>query len=191
MKLFLSYLVLFGIKNNIMISNATGAIEFQREKKYQSFKYISAGFLMLGILLCSFVAYMLHNFVYGKFDLYYVGTSVIVLFVGLYNMIVATIFSKISSFQHYLYDTSFAYVMDFAYTLSVVFALDMTLPIGEFAVAVAAVISVVLIMNIIIGFFVESLNKSYLNINYRNVPARLCLMAVFSIILFYLAQLVW
>lgn len=66
----------------------------------------------------------------------------------------------------------------------------MTLPIGEFAIAVAAVISVVLIMNVIIGFFVESLNKSYLNINYRNVPARLCLMAVFSIILFYLAQLV-
>ena len=190
MELFLSYIVLFGIQNNIMINNATGAVQFQREKKYQAFKYISVAFLMLGIVLCSFIAYALSNFVYDKFGLNYIETSVIVFFVGIYNMIVSTIFAKFSSFQHYLYDTSFAYVMDFAYTLSVVMTLDMTLPILEFTLAVLAVITVVFIMNILIGFFVEGLNKSYLNVSYRNVPARLCLMAIFSMLLFYAAQLV-
>lgn len=187
---FLSYLCLYGIQNNIMLSNATGATQFQREKRYLSFRLISTAFLILGIVVCAMISYLLYNFVYAKFDLFYISTTVTVFFVGIYNLVVSFIFTKISNFQRFLYETSFAYVMDFAFTLSVVLTLNMTLPIMSFVMAVLAIIIVVLIMNLFLGFFIEGINRSYLKVNYRNVPARLFLMAIFSLLIFYIGKLI-
>lgn len=188
-QVILSYLILYGITNNVVL-NGSGATIFQREKMYRSFRYISTLFLLLGIVVCSAIAYALNNYVYAKFDLFYVETSVIVLFVGVYNLIVATIWAKLSSFKHYLYETSFSYVMDYAFTLSIIFTLDFNLSIVNFAMSVAAVVIVVLVMNVIVGFFTESVNKSYLNVNLRHVPTRLFLLAIFSMILYYAGMIV-
>ena len=186
----MSYLVLYGLQSNVLISTGSGAVQFQREKMYRSFRYISALFLVLGIAVCSFVAYVLQTYVYSKFDLEYIATTVIVLFVGLYNLIVAFIWSKISSFKHYLYESSYSYAMDFAFTLSVVFLLNMNVSIMNFAMSVVAVIVSVFVLSALVGFFVESVNKSYINVNFRHVPSRLFLLAIFSIILYYAAQMV-
>jgi len=189
-QVILSYLILYGISSNVIVFNGSGAMLFQREKMYRSFRYVSTLFLMLGIVLSSFVAYVLNNYVYAKFDLYYIGTSVIVLFVGLYNLIVAAIWSKLSSFKHYLYESSFSYVMDYVFTLSIVFTIDLSLSIVNFAISVGVIAVVVLVMNVLVGFFTESVNKSYLNVNLRHVPSRLFLLAIFSIILYYAAMIV-
>lgn len=190
LEVLLSYIILYGVQSNVLVMNGTGAIQFQREKMYRSFRYISALFLILGIIVCSFIAYVLHTYVYSKFDLYYIATSVNVLFVGIYNLLVAFIWTKISSFKHYLYETSYSYVMDFAYTLSIIFTLDMSVSIANFAMSLIAVALVVLVMNVFVGFFVESFNKSYINKNFRHVPSRLFLLAIFSIILYYVGILV-
>lgn len=190
LEILLSYLVLYGLQSNIVISTGSGAVQFQREKMYRSFRYVSAAFLVLGITICSFIAYVLQTYVYSKFDLEYIASTVIVLFVGLYNLIVAAIWSKISSFKRYLYESSYSYAMDFAFTLSVVFLLDMNVSITNFAMAVVAVIVSVFVMSAVVGFFVESVNKSYINVNFRHVPSRLFLLAIFSILLYYAAQMV-
>ena len=40
------------------------------------------------------------------------------------------------------------------------------------------------------GFYIESINKSNLRLCVRNVSARLYLVAIFAILLFYLGKLV-
>lgn len=183
--ILLTYIVLYGIKNNVLVSNGTGALQFQREKMYRSFRLVNTLFLMLGIAIASFISYVLQSYVYQKFDLAYIGTSVTVLVVGLYNIIVAHIWTKISSFKHYLYESSYSYVMDVAFTLSVIFMLDMNLSILNFSLSIIAVLLVVFVSNILIGFFVESFNKSYINSSFRHVPSRLFLLAIFSILFYY------
>ena len=190
LEILLSYLVLYGVKSNVLVSTGTGAVQFQREKRYKSFRYISALFLALGVVITSFIAYFLQKYVYSKFDLQYVSTSVNVLFVGIYNIIIAEIWQKISSFKHYLYDTSFSYVMDFAFMLSVIFMLDMSVPILEFAMALGAIVVSIMATNVLVGFYVYSSNKSYINVNFRHVPSRLFLLAIFSILLYYAGLMV-
>ena len=75
--------------------------------------------------------------------------------------------------------------MDFGYTLSILFTLDLSLEIKDFAMMMAAILIVVFVMNLIMGFFVETYNKSYVNSNLRHVPSRLFLLAIFSILLYY------
>lgn len=189
-EVLLSYIILYGVSNNVLVANGAGALQFQREKMYRSYRLLSAVFLVLGIAICSFIAYVLQNYVYSKFDLEYIGNTVIVLIVGLYNFIVSAIWSKISSFKHYLYESSYSYVMDFAYTLAVIFTLDMSESIANFSMAIVAIVLVVFVMNMIVGFFVESVNKSYINVNFRHVPSRLFLLAIFSILLYYAGQMI-
>lgn len=183
-EILLSYIILYGLKNNIVCSGS-GSLLFQREKMYISFRYISTLFLMLGIALTSFASYFLQNYVYSKFDLELIGTTVIVLLAGLYNLLVSFIWSKLSSFKNYLYQSSYSYIMDFGYTLSILFTLDLSLEIKDFAMMMAAILIVVFVMNLIMGFFVETYNKSYVNSNLRHVPSRLFLLAIFSILLYY------
>ncbi len=187
---FLSYLALYGLKSNIVVGNGSGVLQFQREKSYRSFRYISALFLMLGIVLCSAISYVLYNYVYSKFDLYFVSVSVTVFIVCVYNIIISSIWKKISSFKVYIYDNSFSYAMDVAFTLSVIFTLNMSLPIVEFIMSVLAVIIVIIVMNVFIGFFVGGINRSYLDKNFRNVSSRLFLFAIMSVILYYASLLV-
>ena len=185
LQVLLSYLVLFGLKNNIVVANGTGAAQFQREKMYRSFRLIDTLFLVLGVVVCSFITYLLNKFVYVKFDLEYINLSVAVVLVGAYNLLVSHIWSKISTFKHYLYESSFSYVMDASYTFSVIFTIDMTVPIAEFSMQILAVAISILVVNIIVGFYTESVNRSYINSAFRNVPSRLFLLAIFSILLHY------
>ncbi len=188
--IILSYIILYVVRNNVLIANGTGAVQFQREKMYRSFRYISMLFLALGVVIASFASYVLNTYIYAKFDLFYISTSVLVLIVGLYNLFVAFIWSKISSFKQYLYETSYSYAMDFAYTLSVVFMLDMSVSIANFAFSLIAVVLAIFVVNVFVGFFVESVNKSYINKNFRHVPSRLFLLAIFSILLYYIGIMV-
>lgn len=182
---FLAYLVIFGLKNNIVVMNGSGALLYQREKLYRSLRYISSLFLALGVVLISIISYFLYNYVYVKFDLLYIHISVVVLLVCGYNIIVSHFWQKMSHFKHYLYEASFSYAFDVVYTLSVILTLDMTLSVGSFMMAILAIIIVILITNVVIGFFVESLNRGYLSVYFRNVPARLFLFALIAIILYY------
>lgn len=187
---FLSYLVLFGLKNNVVVMNGSGALLFQREKMYRSLRYIGSLFLVLGIALISIISYFLYNYVYLKFDLLYIHITVVVLIVSLYNLLVSYIWQKFSHFKHYLYENSFSYAFDVVYTLSVILTLDMSLPLTSYLMCVLAIVIVVLLVNVVIGFFVESLNRGYLSVYFRNVPARLFLFAIISIILYYAMMLV-
>lgn len=185
MQVLLSYLVLYGLKSNIVVANGTGAAQFQREKMYRSFRLVDTLFLVLGVVVCSFIAYLLNTFVYVKFNLEYINLSVAVVLVGAYNLLVNFIWSKISTFKHYLYESSFSYVMDASYTFSVIFTIDMTVPIAEFSMQILAVAISILVVNVIVGFYTESVNRSYINSAFRNVPSRLFLLAIFSILLHY------
>lgn len=187
---FLSYLILYGLKSNVVTNNGSGALMFQREKMYNKFRYLNTLLLMLGIVICSAITYVLNKFVYARFDLFYVNVSVSVFIVGLYNIVVATIWKKSSNFGHYLYDVSFSYPCDVVYTLSIILTLNFELSVLSFVLSVLAIVIVVFVMNLFIGFFLESSNRSYMNANFRNVPSRLFLMAIFSIIVYYLSLLV-
>ena len=189
-KLFLSYLVLFGLHSNLML-NGAGTVVFQREKQYRSFRLFSTLFLVLGIAVTATITFFLYKFVYSKYNLLYISASVNVLIVGLYNLLVALIWKKSGrSFTYYLYDNSFSYAFDTVFTLSVIFTLNLSVPIAEFFISLAAVCIVVFVSSIVIGFFVRNLNRGYMNISFRNIPARLFVLAIFSIILYYCAQLV-
>lgn len=187
-EIFLSYLVLYGISSNIML-NGSGVTTFQREKQYMSFRWLSIPFLMIGIALTTIIAYFLQKYVFSTYDLYYVSATVNVFFVGLYNLLVAEIWKKNKRFNFYLYDNAFSYAFDTVFTLSVIFTLDMTVSIGSFFLELAAVEIVVLISSALIGFYIKSLNRGYMNVSARNVPARLFLLAVVSIILYYIGIL--
>lgn len=187
---FLSHLALYGLKSNIVTANGSGVLLFQREKSYRSFRYIGALLLMLGIVLCSGITYVLYNYVYSKFDLYFVSVSVTVFIVCVYNIIISNIWKKISSFKVYLYENSFSYAMDVAFTLSVIFTLDMSLPLISFIMSVLAVVVVIIVMNVFVGVFVGLINRSYVDKSFRNVSSRLFLFAIISIIIYYASLLV-
>lgn len=182
---FLNNLISYGLVNNVVVSTGAGVVLMQREKTYRSFRYLSCLFLILGIVICSAISYALENYVYSKFDLGFVAVTANVFFVGIYNLLISKIWRKISSFKVYLYDSSFSYAMDFAFMLAVIFLLDMSLAIVDFAMSVLAIGVVILVMNIFIGFFIESYNRSYVDKNFRNVSSRLFLFAIFAVILYY------
>lgn len=187
---FLSYLALYGLKSNIVTANGSGVLLFQREKSYRSFRYIGALMLIAGIILCSAITYVLYNYVYSKFDLYFVSVSVTVFIVCVYHILISNIWKKISSFKVYLYESSFSYAMDVAFTLSVIFTLDMSLSIVAFIMSVLAVVLVIMFMNVFIGVFVGLINRSYVNKSFRNMSSRLFLFAIISIIIYYASLLV-
>lgn len=190
LEVFLSYLALYGLQQNIFVCNGSGPLQIQREKMYRSFRYLNALFLILGIVVTSFITYLLNNYVYAKFDLFYISVSVSVFVVALYHLIVSIIWQKMSYFNFYLYENSFSYGFDVVFTLSVIFTIDMNVKILNFVMSLGAIAIIVLIMNVIMGFYVKSMNRGYLNINFRNVSARLFLFAIISILLYYASLLV-
>lgn len=186
---FLSYLALYGLKENIFVCNVSGPLQIQREKMYRSFRYLNALFLVVGIIITSLISYVLNNFVYSEFDLFEISVTVIVFIVALYNLLISFIWQKNSYFKFYLYENSFSYGFDVVYTLSVIFTLDMSVAIGDFLMILFAIALVIMIMNVIVGFYIKSINRGYININFRNVSARLFLFAIFSILLYYMSLL--
>lgn len=187
---FLSYLALYGLKENIFVYNGSGPLQIQREKMYRSFRYINALFLILGIVLTSVISYFLNNFIYEKFDLAYISVSVNVFIVALYNLLVSRIMQKSSYFNFYLYENSFSYGFDVVFTLSVIFTVDMSVAILPFLFSLVAIAIVVIVMNLLMGFYIRSMNRGYLNINFRNISVRLFLFALFSILIYYASLLV-
>ena len=188
--LFLADLVTYGLQTNIVTNSGVGVLLFSREKKYNSFRYINTLFLMLGIAICSIATYFLDKFVLVQFDLAEIRLCVAVVIAACYHLLISRLWKRISHFKHYLYENSCTYVFDLVFTIFVEMYLDMTLEIVPFLLSVGAVLIVVFVVNIIVGFFIEGINKSSLNINIRNVAARLFLIAIFAMILYYANMLV-
>lgn len=184
-EVFLTSLANFGLSSNIVVSSGSGALLFGREKKYRFFRYLSLVFLIFGVAICSVADYFLNKFIYAKFDLHEIRIGVLVILACLYNLGVSAIWKKASLFGNYLYNGSCLYVFDTVFTIFVAMTLDFSLDIVPFMMSVLAVVVVIVVMNILIGFFVESINKSNLRICFRNVSARLYLLAIFAILLFY------
>lgn len=190
LNLFLTNLVTYGLNSNIVINSGVGSLLFGREKQYKTFRYVNTLFLMLGIFICSVISFFLEKFIYVKFDLMEIKVGVIVLVACLYNLLISFIWKKMSLFNFYLYESSCSFVFDSVFTIFVAMMLDMSLEIVPFIISVAAVMIVVFVTNLIIGFYVEGINTSSLKLCFRNVSARLYMLAIFAIILFYANMLV-
>ena len=190
LNLFLSFVLLFGVKSNIVVFNGAGALEFQKEKQHLKFQVLNSLFLAIGIVVCSLISYLLNSYVYKVYDLEYIGIMMSVLIVGIYNLFTSKIFSKMSHYMQYVYEQSHSFAIDFVFILSVIFMIDMSFAITEFIVMMAAIALVVFVTNFIVGIFVEDFNKSAIDKHYLNVPSRLFMLAIFSIILYYASQLI-
>lgn len=190
LNLFLTNLIEFGLSSNIVVNSGTGALLFGREKKYTFFRYASVLFLILGVCICSFANYFLTNYVYVKFDICEIKVGVLVIIACLYNLLVSALWKKMSLFGLYLYNTSCSFVFDMVFSVFVAMSLDCTLEILPFVFSLISVILVVFVMMVIIGFYVDGINKSNLRICFRNVSARLYLLGIIAIILYYANLLV-
>ena len=181
----LSSILNVGIKSNIVVESGVGPLLYSREKKYGLFKYISILFLILGVSICSVATYFLEKFVLTKFDILDFKICIVVLIAGLFNLLVTLIWKKSTYFGRYLYASSCSYAFDLVYTVYIVMSLNMALEIAPFFMNLVAIAVVLFVMNALIGVFVESINRSSLDINFRNVSARLFLFAIIAFILHY------
>jgi len=187
---FLANLVTYGLNQNILISTGYGAILLGREKKYRFFRHLNILFTILGITICSIAMYFFNQLVIEKFDIIEVKVGMLVLLAGLYNLLISFLWGKMSNFGQYLYEKSCSYVFDTVLIVFVVMTLDMSLKFAPFLMTILAIVLVIFVTNLIMGFYIESINKSNLRLCVRNVSARLYLVAIFAILLFYLGKLV-
>ncbi len=187
---FLANLVTYGLNQNILVSSGYAALLLGREKKYRFFRHLNMLFTILGIAICSIAMFIINDFVINKFDVVEIKVGIAVLLAGLYNLFISFLWGKMSNFGQYLYEKSCSYVFDTVFIVFVVMTLDMTVKIVPFIMTVLAIMAVVFVTNLIIGFYIESINKSSLKLCVRNVSARLYLVAIFAILLFYLGKLV-
>ena len=187
---FLANLVTYGLNQNILVSSGYAALLLGREKKYRFFRHLNMLFTILGIAICSIAMFFINDFVINKFDVVEIKVGIAVLLAGLYNLFISFLWGKMSNFGQYLYEKSCSYVFDTVFIVFVIMTLDMTVKIVPFIMTVLAIMAVVFVTNLIIGFYIESINKSSLKLCVRNVSARLYLVAIFAILLFYLGKLV-
>lgn len=187
---FLANLVTYGLNQNILVSSGYAALLLGREKKYRFFRHLNMLFTILGIAICSIAMFFINDFGINKFDVVEIKVGIAVLLAGLYNLFISFLWGKMSNFGQYLYEKSCSYVFDTVFIVFVVMTLDMTVKIVPFIMTVLAIMAVVFVTNLIIGFYIESINKSSLKLCVRNVSARLYLVAIFAILLFYLGKLV-
>jgi len=186
----LSSLINVGIKSNIVVDSGVGPLLFSREKRYSLFRYISIMFLILGISVISVAMYFLQNYVLIKFDLLEFKVCIAVLFAGLYNLLITVIWKKSTYFGRYLYASSCSYAFDLVYIVYVVMSLDMSVAVAPFFMNLVAIAIVLFAMHTLVCTFINSINRSSLNINFRNVSARLFLFAIISFLLHYAALLI-
>ena len=190
LNLFLTNLETYSLTQNIFVNTGYGTLLIGREKKYRFFRYLNILFLLIGILLCSIATYFLNEFVFIKFDVSEIKLGVIIFISGLYNLLISFLWGKMSKFGQYLYEKSCSYVFDLVFTVFVVMTLDLTIEFVPFLMVVLAMLVAIFVSNLIIGFYIENINKSSLKLCVRNVSARIYLMAFFAILLFYLAKLI-
>ena len=190
LNLFLTNLATFGLSSNIVVNSGVGVLLFGREKKYNLFRYVNTLFMLLGICLSAIFIYFLNQFVLLKFDLPEIKVGILVFLVCLYNLLVSLLWKKISLFSFYLYERSCSYVFDVVFTIFAVLSLDLTLEIVPFLLSVAAILVVIFVSTLLIGAYIETINKSTLKVYFRNVSARLFLIAIFGVILFYAGMLI-
>ncbi len=190
LNLILGFIVLYGLKSNIVVSFGPGAMLMAREKQYAKFRAASSLLLMLGTILCLIISYFLNKYVYKPNDMFYLSTVISVLIVGLYNILVSKIFSKMSNFMHYLYEKSYTFAIDFVFIMSLIFVIDMSLVLVDFIVMAAVIGVVMFISNMLFGFYIEDANKSHIDKTYLNVPSRLFILAIFSMLLYYAGMLI-
>ena len=190
-KTFLEYLIFYGLKNNLVVCNSSGALIFQREKIYTKYRYLSALFISIGIIIGAVISYLMSRVSISSknLDLTNITTTLCIITVGGYNMLVSMIFKKSKKFHNYLYQNSFSYAYDMVFTLSVIFSLETSLPITLFGMSLLAAIISVFVTTAIIGFFVRNLNRDYINESLRNTSVRLFMFAFFALIFYYLAQM--
>ena len=144
--LCLSSLLVFGVKHNVAL-NGAGVLIYQKEKQYTKFRLLSAMFLSLGTMLCLLISYFLDKYVY-------ISVLISVLFVGIYNLIVSKAFSKMSHYTNYLYEKSSSFIVDFVYTLSLIFAINFSLyEVSEFLMMMISIGIVLFVCNVIFGIF--------------------------------------
>lgn len=186
LNVLLSSILNVGIKSNIVADNGVGPLLFSREKRYGFFRYLSMLFLIIGVCICSIAMYFLQKYVLVKYELAEFKVFIVVLIAGLYSLIVSAIWKKSTYFGRYLYASSCSFAFDLAYIIFVVMGLNLELEIAEFFMMLVAISAVIVVMNLVIGVFVNSINKSNLNINFRNISARLFLFAIISFLLHYL-----
>ena len=190
LNLFFGFVLLFGIKSNIVLNSGSGALLFQKEKQYLKFRTLNSLFVALGTFVCLVISYFLTKYIYEPNDMLYLSVVITVLLVGVYNIIVSKIFAKMSHFVHYLYEKSHSFAIDTVFILSVIFSISVSYVVVEFVLLAAAIAIITFVTNMIFGFFVEDANKSSVDRHYLNVPSRLFMLAIFSIILYYAAQLI-
>lgn len=191
LNLFVSLLLCFGVSSNIVLLNGSGSLLFQKEKQYTKFRILDSLFVSIGAAVCLIATHLLYSYVYKTYNLESLSILVSVLIVGIWNLIVSKIFSKMSHFNHYLYEKSNSFALDFVYILSIIFIIDMSAyNMIEMFIVAGVVLIVTFVTNIVFGFFIEDSNKSTINNNYLNVPARLFMLAIFSVIMYYAALLI-
>lgn len=191
LNLFLTNLVNFGLNQNLLVNTGYGALLIGREKKYRLFRYINILFMLLGIIICSIATYFLSNFVLEKFDYVELKVGFVVFLAGIYNLLISFLWARMSNFGQYLYEKSCSYVFDLVFTVFVVLTLDLSLSFVAFLLTLLSVLLVVFVSYVVLGIYIESINKSTLKISVRNVAARIYLIAIFAILLFYLSKLIW
>lgn len=187
---FLANLVTYGLNQNILVSSGYAVLLLGREKKYRFFRHLNMLFTILGIAICSIAMFFINDFVINKFDIVEIKVGIAVLLAGLYNLLISFLWGKMSNFGQYLYEKSCSYVFDTVFIVFVIMTIDMSVKFVPFLMTILAIILVVFVTNLIISFYIESINKSNLRICVRNVSARLYLVAIFAILLFYLGKLV-
>lgn len=190
LNLFLTNLATYGLSSNIVVNSGVGVLLFGREKKYTLFRYVNTLLLLLGICLSAICIYFLNQFVLMKFDLSEIKVGILVILVCLYNLLVSFLWKRMSLFSFYLYERSCSYVFDVVFTIFAVMSLNLSLEIVPFLLSIGAILVVIFITNLLIGIYIESINKSTLKVYFRNVSARLFLIAVFAMVLFYAGMLV-
>ena len=57
-----------------------------------------------------------------------------------------------------------------------------------FSVSLMSAVIVVIVSNLLIGFFVKSLNREYIHDSFRNVSIRLFFFAILAVMFYYLGH---
>ena len=186
---FLSFFLIFGLKSNILINSGSGALLFEKENQYLKFRLLNSLFVSIGLIICLIISYLLYTFIYMPSGMLYLNVLLSVLIVGIYNIIVSKIFAKMSNLTHYLYEKSYSFAFDMVFILSVIFTVNMSFAFLDFVVMSVAIAVAVFVSNMIFGAYIEDSNKTGIDEHYLNVPSRLFMLAIFSIILYYASQL--
>ena len=60
----------------------------------------------------------------------------------------------------------------------------------SFALSLLAAVIAIVLSNIIVGFYLSFINRNYVNPAFRKVPISLLLLSIFSVLLYYVGQIV-